>query len=60
MKNLTDFAGVALVFVYAIGSDLWFNTGDGWSSIPIAMALVPCQIWVAIAASLSYQYSKLN
>jgi tryptophan-rich sensory protein len=30
------------------------------TSIPIAIALVPYQIWVAIAASLSYQYSKLN
>jgi tryptophan-rich sensory protein len=30
MKNLTAFAGVALVFVYAIGSGLWVNTGDGW------------------------------
>jgi tryptophan-rich sensory protein len=30
------------------------------ASIPIAIALVPYQIWVAIAASLSYQYSKLN
>jgi hypothetical protein len=29
MKNLTAFAGVALVFVYAIGSGLWVNTGDG-------------------------------
>jgi tryptophan-rich sensory protein len=30
------------------------------TSIPIAIALVPYQIWVATAASLSYQYSKLN
>ena len=30
------------------------------TSIPIAIALAPYQIWVAIAASLSYQYSKLN
>ena len=30
------------------------------TSIPIAIALVPYQIWVTIAASLSYQYSKLN
>ena len=153
MKNLTTIAGIALVFVYAIGSGLWVNTGDGWyrslnqpawqppdfifgiiwpynfvvlgiaavtiaqrattittliylsffalsvacaltwafqfyrphnlslasmalaataaltipmliiafrTSIPIAIALVPYHLWVAIAASLSYQYSKLN
>jgi hypothetical protein len=30
MKNLTAFAGVALVFIYVIGSGLWVNTGDGW------------------------------
>ncbi len=30
------------------------------TSIPIAIALLPYQAWVAIAASLSYQYSKLN
>jgi tryptophan-rich sensory protein len=30
------------------------------TSIPIGIALVPYQIWVATAASLSYQYSKLN
>jgi benzodiazapine receptor len=30
------------------------------TSIPIGIALAPYQIWVAIAASLSYQYSKLN
>jgi benzodiazapine receptor len=30
------------------------------TSIPIATVLVPYQIWVAIAGSLSYQYSKLN
>jgi len=30
------------------------------TSIPIGIALVPYQIWVAIAASISYGYSKLN
>ena len=30
------------------------------TTIPIGIALAPYQIWVAIAASLSYQYSKLN
>jgi translocator protein len=30
------------------------------TSIPIAISLLPYQIWVAIAATLSYQYSKLN
>ena len=30
------------------------------TSIPIAIALVPYQIWVATAASISYGYSKLN
>jgi tryptophan-rich sensory protein len=30
------------------------------TSIPIGIALAPYQIWVATAASLSYQYSKLN
>ena len=30
------------------------------TSIPIGMALVPYQVWVATAATLSYQYSKLN
>jgi tryptophan-rich sensory protein len=30
MKNLTAVAGVALVFVYIIGSGLWVNTGDNW------------------------------
>ena len=29
-------------------------------SIPIGIALVPYQVWVATAATLSYQYSKLN
>jgi tryptophan-rich sensory protein len=153
MKNLTAFAGIALVFVYAIGSGLWVNTGDGWyrslnqpawqppdfifgiiwpynfiilgvaavtiaqrasttatviylgffalsvicaltwafqfyrphnlqaasvalaltalltipmvliafrTSIPMGVALLPYQGWVAIAANLSYTYSKLN
>ena len=30
------------------------------TSIQIAVALLPYQVWVAIAASLSYQYSRLN
>ena len=30
------------------------------TSTPIAVALLPYQVWVAIAASLSYQYSRLN
>ena len=30
MKNLTAFAGIALVFIYVIGSGLWVNTGDNW------------------------------
>ena len=30
------------------------------TSIPIVFALVPYQVWVATAATLSYQYSKLN
>ena len=30
------------------------------TSIPIGIALVPYQIWVATAASISYGYSKLN
>ena len=153
MKNLTAVVGVALVFVYIIGSGLWVNTGDNWyrtlnqpawqppdfifgiiwpynfivlgiaavtiaqrasttatliyleffaltvafaltwafqfyrphnlqaasialaltailtipmvviafrTSIPIGIALLPYQAWVAIAANLSYTYSKLN
>ena len=153
MKNLTAFAGIALVFIYVIGSGLWVNTGDNWyrnlnqptwqppdfifgiiwpynfivlgiaavtiaqrasttatliycgffalsvicaltwafqfyrphnlqaasialaltailtipmvviafrASIPIGIALLPYQAWVAIAANLSYTYSKLN
>ena len=30
------------------------------TSTPIAVALLPYQAWVATAASLSYQYSRLN
>ena len=30
------------------------------TSIPIGIALVPYQLWVVTAATLSYQYSKLN
>ena len=30
------------------------------TSTPIALALLPYQAWVATAASLSYQYSRLN
>ena len=30
------------------------------TSIPTGIALVPYQVWVATAATLSYQYSKLN
>ena len=30
------------------------------TSIPIGIALLPYQLWVATAATLSYQYSKLN
>ena len=30
MKALTQIAGVALVFIYAIGSGIWVNTGDNW------------------------------
>ena len=30
------------------------------TSTPIAVAPLPYQVWVAIAASLSYQYSRLN
>jgi tryptophan-rich sensory protein len=82
MKNLTAFAGIALVFIYVIGSGLWVNTGDGWyrslnqpawqppdfifgiiwpyNFVVLGIALVPYQIWVATAASISYGYSKLN
>ena len=30
MKNLLSVTGIGLVFVYAIGSGLWVNTGDNW------------------------------
>ena len=30
MKSLLSVIGVATVFVYAIGSSLWVNTGDNW------------------------------
>ena len=153
MKTLLAATGIALVFIYAIGSGLWVNTGDNWyrnlnqpswqppdfifgiiwpynfivlgiaaviiaqrtsttatliylgffalsvicaltwafqfyrphnlqaasialaltailtipmlviafrTSIPIGIALLPYQAWVAIAASLSYTYSKLH
>ena len=30
MKALLAATGIGLVFVYAIGSGLWVNTGDGW------------------------------
>ena len=30
MKNLWAVLGVAILFVYIIGSGLWVNTGDGW------------------------------
>ena len=30
------------------------------TSIPMGVALLPYQVWVAIAANLSYTYSKLN
>ena len=30
------------------------------TSTPIALALIPYQAWVATAATLSYQYSRLN
>lgn len=153
MKTLTGVAGIALVFIYAIGSGLWVNTGDNWyrslnapswqppdyvfgliwpynfvvlgiaavtisqrastsitliylaffalsvlfaltwayqfyrphnlqaasfalaatalltipmmaiafrTSLPVAIALIPYQAWVATAATLSYSYSRLN
>ncbi|MBU3734950.1 MAG: tryptophan-rich sensory protein [Candidatus Planktophila sp.] len=153
MKTLTTIIGIALVFLYAIGSGLWVNTGDGWyrslnqpawqppdfvfgliwpynfvvlgitvvtiaqratastaliyltffalsvilaltwayqfyrphnlslasialiatalltipmlviatkTSLGLGIALLPYQIWIATAASLSYQYSRLN
>lgn len=153
MKSLLAATGIALVFIYVIGSGLWVNTGDNWyrslnqppwqppdfifgiiwpynfivlgiaavtiaqnastfstsiyltffalsvtcaliwafqfyrphnlqlasaaligtviltipmmviafrTSTPIAIALLPYQIWVATAATLSYQYGRLN
>ena len=30
MKSIAAIFGVVLVFVYAIGSGLWVNTGDNW------------------------------
>ena len=153
MKTLAAATGIAIVFVYVIGSGLWVNTGDNWyrslnpppwqppdfifgiiwpynfivlaiaavtiaqrastsasliylgffalsvicaltwafqfyrphnlqaasialtltalltipmviiafrTSIPIGLALLPYQAWVAIAANLSYTYSRLN
>lgn len=30
MKTISAIIGVALVFIYAIGSGLWVNTGDNW------------------------------
>jgi tryptophan-rich sensory protein len=153
MKSLLAATGIALVFVYVIGSGLWVNTGDNWyrslnqpawqppdfifgiiwpynfiilgvaavtiaqrasttatliylgffalsvicaltwafqfyrphnlhtasialaltalltipmviialrTSIPMGLALLPYQVWVVIAANLSYTYSKLN
>jgi len=30
MKSLLSVIGVVIVFVYAIGSGLWVNTGDNW------------------------------
>jgi tryptophan-rich sensory protein len=30
MRNVLSVIGVALVALYAIGSGLWVNTGDGW------------------------------
>ena len=30
MKSLLAATGIALVFVYVIGSGLWVNTGDNW------------------------------
>lgn len=153
MKSLTTVIGISLVFIYAIGSGLWVNTGDNWyrslnqpawqppdfvfgliwpynfivlgiaaftiaqrattsttliyltffaisvifaltwayqfyrphnlqaaaialtatafltipmiiiafrTSLGIGIALLPYQAWVAIAASLSFQYSKIN
>jgi tryptophan-rich sensory protein len=67
MKSLLAASGIALVFIYVIGAlaltailtlpmvVIAFRT-----SIPIGLALLPYQAWVAIAANLSYTYSKLN
>jgi len=138
MKNLLAVIGIAIVFIYVIGSGLWVNTGDNWyrslnapswqppdfifgiiwpynfiilgvaavtiaqrattattliyltffslsvacaltlalvgtavltipmtviafrTSLGLGVALLPYQIWVAIAANLSYTYSRLN
>ncbi len=137
MKSLLAATGIALVFIYVIGSGLWVNTGDNWyrslnqppwqppdfifgiiwpynfivlgiaavtiaqratfattltyltffalsvtfasialigtavltipmliiafrTSLGIGFALLPYQLWVATAASISYGYSKLN
>ncbi len=152
-RNSASIIGVALVLIYAIGSGLWVNTGDGWYrnlnqpswqppdfifgliwpynfvvlgiaavvvsqraskpvmaiylalfaasvvsalvwayqfyrphnlvaasialavtvlltvpmtvtlftvSVPVALAVVPYQVWVAVAATLSWRYSRLN
>jgi tryptophan-rich sensory protein len=29
-------------------------------SVPVALAMVPYQVWVAVAATLSWRYSRLN
>jgi tryptophan-rich sensory protein len=29
-------------------------------SLPLALAVVPYQVWVAIAASISWRYSQIN
>ena len=152
-RNAASVIGIALVLIYAIGSGLWVNTGDGWYrnlnqpswqppdfifgliwpynfvvlgiaavvisqraskpvvaiylalfaasvvsalvwayqfyrphnlvaasialavtvlltvpmtitlftvSVPVALAVVPYQVWVAVAATLSWRYSQLN
>ena len=152
-RNSASVIGIALVLIYAIGSGLWVNTGDGWYrnlnqpswqppdfifgliwpynfivlgiaavvvsqraskpvvaiylalfaasvvsvlvwayqfyrphnlvaasialtltvlltvpmtitlftvSVPVALAVVPYQVWVAVAASISWRYSQLN
>ncbi|NDE66417.1 MAG: tryptophan-rich sensory protein, partial [Actinobacteria bacterium] len=30
MRAFLSGVGIALVFIYAIGSGLWVNTGDNW------------------------------